>query len=139
MPIPDTDPLVAVPMVTPFNDQDQDDYDAAQLNVQRWLKTPISAYIIGSQSGEEFYMSEPERVELVRCVTEALGGDRFTVGGIDCPSVTETLRQAERHAEAGAEMVRVRFPRSEATVDGLPLETYLQPLIGIEQLLAPLC
>ena len=89
-------------MVTPFNEQDQVDHDAAQFNVQRWLKTPISAYVIGSQSGEEFYMSEPERVELVRCVTEALNGERFTVGGIDCPSVTETLRQAERHAEAGA-------------------------------------
>ena len=116
MPIPNTNPLVAIPMVTPFNEQDQVDYYAAQLNVQRWLKTPISAYAIGSPSGEEFYMSEPERVELVRCVTEALDGQRFTVGGIDCPSVTETLRQAERHAQAGAEMVRVRFPRSEAIV-----------------------
>jgi dihydrodipicolinate synthase/N-acetylneuraminate lyase len=116
MPISDIDPLVALPMVTPFNEQDQVDYDAAQRNVERWINTPISAYIIGSQSGEEFYMSEPERVGLVRHVTEALDGDRFTVGGIDCPSVAETLRQAERHAEAGAEMVRVRFPRSEASV-----------------------
>lgn len=116
MPIPATDPLVTVPMVTPFNEQDQVDYDAAQRNVQRWLKTPITGYIIGSQSGEEFYMSESERVELLRCVTGVLEGDRFTVGGIDCPSVNETLRQADRHAEAGAEMVRIRFPRSEEVV-----------------------
>ena len=116
MPIPETDPLVAVPMVTPFNERDEVDYDAAQSNLERWLSTPIRIYIIGSESGEELYLSEPERVNLVRRVTEVLDGERITVGGIDCPSVTETLRQAERYAEAGAEMVRIRFPRAEATV-----------------------
>ena len=114
--IPESDPLVAVPMVTPFDENDQVDLDAAQSNIERWLATPLSAFIIGSQSGEEFFMSEAERVELVQCVSDALPDDRIAVGGIDCPGVTETLRQAERYAEAGAEMVRIRFPRTEAAV-----------------------
>ena len=116
MPIPTTDPLVTVPMVTPFNEKDQVDYDAAQKNVERWRKSPLSGFLIGSQSGEEFLMSEPERVALLRVVTEALADDRFSIGGIDCASVTETLRQVENYAQAGAEMVRVRFPRQEEIV-----------------------
>ena len=116
MTIPTNDPLVAVPMVTPFDTADQLDFDAAQRNVERWCNTAISVFIIGSQSGEEFMMSEYERVELLGCVTDALEGERITVGGIDAPSVVETLRQAERYAEAGAEMVRVRFPRIESEV-----------------------
>ena len=116
MTIPTNDPLIAVPMVTPFDTADQLDFDAAQRNVERWCNTAISVFIIGSQSGEEFMMSESERVELLGCVTDALEGERITVGGIDAPSVVETLRQAERYAEAGAEMVRVRFPRIESEV-----------------------
>lgn len=116
MTIPTNDPIVAVPMVTPFDDTDAVDFDAAQRNVQRWCQTAISVFIVGSQSGEEFMMSELERVDLLRCVTDALEGDRITAGGIDAPSVVETLRQAERYAEAGAEMVRLRFPRIESEV-----------------------
>lgn len=124
MPIPHDNPVVAMPMVTPFDNHDQVDFSAAQSNVERWLSTPASGFIVGSQSGEELYLSEPERVDLLRCVTEALDGQRFTVGGIDCPSVTETLRQAERYTEAGAEMVRIRIPRSEECV-----ESYFEQVI----------
>ncbi len=42
---------------------------------------------------------------------------RFLIGGIDCPSVTETLRRAVAFAEAGAEMVRLRIPRYESVVE----------------------
>lgn len=116
MTIPTNDPLVAIPMVTPFNESDEIDFDAAQRNVERWSGTANQIFIVGSQSGEEFMMSEQERVDLLRCVTDALEGERITAGGIDAPSVVETLRQAERYAEAGAEMVRIRFPRIESEV-----------------------
>ena len=116
MTLPNDDPIVAVPMVTPFDKTDQIDFDAAQRNTERWCKTANQVFIIGSQSGEEFMMSEPERVDLLRCVTDALEGGRITAGGIDAPSVVEALRQAERYADAGAEMVRLRFPRIESEV-----------------------
>ena len=68
------DPIVAVPMVTPFDETDQIDFDAAQRNAERWCKTANQVFIIGSQSGEEFMISEPERVDLLRVVTDALEG-----------------------------------------------------------------
>ena len=116
MPIPTTDPLVTIPMVSPFQPNGELDLDAAHHNVKRWLQTPLSGYLIGSQSGEEFSLSEQERVALLQTVTETLEGETFSIGGIDCPSVIETLRQAENYANAGAEMVRIRFPRHEENV-----------------------
>ena len=110
MTLPNDDPIVAVPMVTPFDKTDQIDFDAAQRNTERWCKTANQVFIIGSQSGEEFMMSEPERVDLLRCVTDALEVGRITAGGIDAPAVGEALRQADRYSDAGAEMVRLRFP-----------------------------
>lgn len=116
MPIPPNNPLVTLPMVSPFDADGKLDLDAAQRNVQRWLKTPISGYLIGSQSGEEFLMNEQERNSLLRTVTDSLAGETFSIGGIDCPSAIETLRQAENYVEAGAEMLRIRFPREESLV-----------------------
>ncbi len=116
MPIPPNNPMVTLPMVSPFDAHGKLDLDAAERNVQRWLKTPISGYLIGSQSGEEFMMNEEERLSLLRTVTDCLAGETFSIGGIDCPSAIETLRQAENYVEAGAEMLRIRFPRDEAFV-----------------------
>lgn len=117
MPIPESDPIVAVPMVTPFDAQDRVDYGAAERNIERWRATPLAGYIVGTQSGEEFSLSFEEQLSLGRVVAQALDGQRFLLGGIDCPSVTETLRRAEAFAEVGAEAVRIRFPRNPAVVE----------------------
>lgn len=117
MPIPASDPIVAVPMVTPFDAKDQVDYAAAERNIQRWLATVAHAFIVGTQSGEESCLSLQEQLELARVVGQACDGRRFVVGGIDCPSVTETIRRAEAFASMGVEAVRVRFPRESSIVE----------------------
>lgn len=117
MPIPASDPIVAVPMVTPFDAQDQVDYGAAERNMQRWLATPLEGFIVGTQSGEELCLSFDEQLALARVVGQACDDRRFLVGGIDCPSVTETIRRAEALANAGAEAVRIRFPRDRTVVE----------------------
>ena len=117
MPIPESDPFVTIPMVTPFDDQDQVDHDAIARNISRWMETPLSGFIVGSQSGEEWFLSEAEKLSVARTVVQSVDDFRFVVGGIDCPGVTETLRRADAFADAGAEMVRLRFPRNPALVE----------------------
>jgi dihydrodipicolinate synthase/N-acetylneuraminate lyase len=117
MPIPNEDPLVTIPMVTPFTGDDRVDHEAIRFNVERWSKTPLSGFIIGTASGEEGLLSEDEKLEIMRTVAASLTGQQFLVGGIDCPSVSETLRRAEAFADAGAAMVRLRLPRGDAMVE----------------------
>jgi dihydrodipicolinate synthase/N-acetylneuraminate lyase len=116
MPIPASDPHVSIPMVTPFDDQDRVDHEAIGRNIDRWLQGPLTGFIVGSATGEESMLSEEEKLAITRTVAASVDDQRFVVGGIDCESVTETLRRAESFAEAGAEMVRVRFPRAEQQV-----------------------
>lgn len=111
MPIPDTDPIVNIPVVTPFDDADQVDHNALGRNVERWLATPATGFLVGSQTGEEWTLSEEEKIAVSKTVKQHLDDRRFLMGGIDCPSVTETLRRAEAFAKVGAEVLRVRFPR----------------------------
>ena len=92
MPIPDSDPIVTIPVSTPFDAQDRVDHEALAFNVERWVDTPLSGFIIGTATGEEWFLAESEKLEVMRTVGQVLRGDRFLIGGIDCPSVTETAK-----------------------------------------------
>lgn len=111
MPIPDDAPIVVAPTPTPFTTNDAVDYDALEGNIGRWLETPLSGFVLTTANGEELALSEAERIQIVRVASQARGGQRFTIAGIDNPSTRETQRLADEYAAAGADMVRVRVPR----------------------------
>ncbi len=117
MAIPSEDPIVNIPIVTPFDEQDRVDHDALVRNMERWQTTPATGFLVGSQSGEEWTLSEEEKLAVAATVKSSLDDKCFLMGGIDCPSVTETLRRAEAFANVGAEVVRIRFPRIESVVE----------------------
>ena len=125
MPIPDSDPIVVAPTPTPFSSDDAVDYDALERNIERWLETPLSGFVLTTANGEELALSEAERIEIVRVVAAAHGGQRFTIAGIDNPSTLDTLRLADRYAAAGADMVRVRVPRG---LSDSAVETYFDAI-----------
>ncbi|MBM80377.1 MAG: hypothetical protein CMJ78_07260 [Planctomycetaceae bacterium] len=122
MPIPEIDPIVNLPMITPFDDQDRIDHDAITRNVEKWMSaadegTPaVGIFLVGSASGEEWFLNENDKLEILSTVKQTVGNDRCVMGGIDCPSVTETLKRAEAFVERGAEIVRIRIPRYEPVV-----------------------
>tara|TARA_A100001037_G_scaffold94691_1_gene86174 strand:+ start:4300 stop:5193 length:894 start_codon:yes stop_codon:yes gene_type:complete len=111
MPIPSSHPIVVAPSPTPFTADDKVDHAAIERNVQKWLKTPLSGFVLNSENGEEQFLSETERLDIVRTVNSARNGEKFIVGGVDTSSVTESIRMAEDLVEAGAEMIRIRVPR----------------------------
>ena len=118
MPVPDSDPIVVAPTPTPFASDDAVDYGALERNIERWLATPLSGFVLTTANGEELALGEAERIEIVRVAAAAHGGKRFTIAGIDNPSTLDTLRLADGYAAAGADLVRVRVPRglSDAAV-----------------------
>ena len=118
MTLPHEDPIVLAPSPTPFQKDDTVDYGAIERNIGRWLKTPLSGFILNSENGEESFLSEVERIEIVRTVQRARGGQKLIVAGVDSPSVTESLRLGEALVAAGADLLRVRIPRLTSNVRG---------------------
>ena len=116
MPLPVDDPIVVAPSPTPFKEDDSVDHAAIERNVARWLDTPLSGFVLNSENGEEAFLSEQEQLDIVRTVDGARTGKKFIVGGVDNPSVTESLRIAEALVRAGAELIRVRVPRLTSNV-----------------------
>ena len=110
------DPLVGLPMLTPFDEKDKVDYSSAVYNVEKWNKTKADIFIIGTASGEELYLSEDEKVNLVSTISGSLEKGKVVCAGIDNPSISETLRLAENYEKSGAKLLRIRYPRNESTL-----------------------
>lgn len=105
------DPLIVAPTPTPFDAEDRVDADALARNIERWNRTSLSGFVLGTANGEELSLSDDEKLLVVRAVSEVRAQDRMVIAGIDTPSTTYTLELADRYADAGADMVRVRIPR----------------------------
>ena len=50
MPIPAENPIVTIPVSTPFDADDRVDFDALAFNLDRWSQTPLAGFIIGTAS-----------------------------------------------------------------------------------------
>jgi len=111
-------PIVVAPMPTPFDADDQVDYAAIERNTQRWLDTPLSGFVLNSENGEESFLDEAERIQIVKTVAAIASDSKIIIGGVDSPSVTDTVRKANQLVEAGADMVRIRIPRLTDNFEG---------------------
>ncbi len=103
--------MVVAPTPTPFTDAGDVDLDAMGRNVERWLQTPLSGFVLGTANGEENALSDDEKMDIVQTVHDARNGERMVIAGVDLPSSPEVLHLAERYAAAGADLIRVRIPR----------------------------
>ena len=110
--IPERDsiPIVA-PTPTPFDHNDKPDLQLLEENISRWVGTGLSGFVIGSYGGEEFHLSQTEKTEIIKTVSQAHQGQKFVIAGIDTLSPTVAAMQAEEYAKVGADMVRVRIPK----------------------------
>lgn len=126
MPVPAQDPIIVAPTNTPFRDDESVDYDALARNVEKYVDTALSGYVVGSYGGEEFHMGEPEKVRCVKTVSEAHNSQKFVIAGIDTLSPIEAVRLANLYAENGADMVRVRIPPRAARGNAESVQKYFE-------------
>ena len=81
--IPDSDPIIVAPTNLPVKDDDSLDYDALARNIEKFCNTALSGFVIGSYGGEEFHISEQEKVKAMKTVSDAHSGRKFVIGGIE--------------------------------------------------------
>ena len=111
MGIPERDPIIVAPTPTPFDDENRVNLDAMARNLDRWLDTPLSGFVLGTGIVEETHLAEDEKVAILERVANVAAGERLIIGGLDYPAPDDAMRLATRYAEAGADLIRVRIPR----------------------------
>ena len=91
MTIPTNDPIIVAPTPMPLKANDNIDHDKLARNVERWLDTDLSGFVVVSYGGEELHFGEPDKVAAVKTVAQAHKGEKFVIAGIDTPSPTEAV------------------------------------------------
>lgn len=144
-------PIVA-PTPTPFTKNDKPDYLSIEKNINKWNETSLDGFVLGSYGGEEFHLSEDEKIEIIKVVSATMSNKKFIIAGIDTASPTIALKLSEKYAHAGANMIRVRIPKidkdksNENVVDyfktitdnsSIPVIVIHQPPISMDINLSP--
>nr|XP_024001128.1 4-hydroxy-2-oxoglutarate aldolase, mitochondrial [Salvelinus alpinus] len=98
------------PIATPFTQKEDVDYYKLDENLQKYANIPFKGLVVQGSNGEYPYLTDEERVEVVRRVRLALPTDKLVMAGSGCESTKGTVVMTERMAGAGADLVLVVTP-----------------------------
>jgi 4-hydroxy-tetrahydrodipicolinate synthase len=102
---------ILIPMVTPFKENHEVDYDkAARLAEYLVANKKGDTLILSGTTGEFHTQSFEERVKIFETVKKAVGGTIPLIAGIGCASTVETIALARKAADLGFETVMIVAP-----------------------------
>ncbi len=113
---------VLPPMVTPFKENGDVDYDAYACNIDRWNTTELAGYLTLGSNSETPFLSEDEKLELIRLTVSGAAKGKHVMVGTGLESIRETIRLTNKAASLGAQSALILTPgffQSEMTTPAL--------------------
>jgi Dihydrodipicolinate synthase/N-acetylneuraminate lyase len=101
---------VIPPMMTPFREDEEVDYEMFVRNIKRWNKDDLGGYLVLGSNSEASYLSETEKLRLIRLTVEQAKRGRTVIAGTGLESAKETLRLTEKAANLGIDAALVLTP-----------------------------
>ena len=101
---------VIPPMVTPFKAKGELDTKAFVSNIEKWNKDKLAGYLVLGSNSETVYLSEKEKLELVKLTAENAKKDRVIFAGSGLESARETIKLTNKCAKLGAHCALVLTP-----------------------------
>ncbi|MBD3289152.1 dihydrodipicolinate synthase family protein [candidate division KSB1 bacterium] len=101
---------VIPPMITPFKENGDVDYDAFLLNLEKWNRSDLCGYLVLGSNSETVYLNEREKQKLIELtVTNARKG-RFILAGTGSESTRQTIELTNHAGAFGAHAALVLPP-----------------------------
>ncbi len=97
------------PITTPFVDGKLA-CDKLAANIERWNRAGLAGYVAFGSNGEYTYLSEPEKLEVVKTVVGAAAPGLKIIAGTGCESTWETIHLTNACARLGAHAALVVTP-----------------------------
>ncbi len=101
---------VLPPMITPFKENGDVDYDAFVFNLHRFNEARLAGCLVIGSNSETAFLSEEEKLELVRLTVENTAPGRQILVGTGLDSVRETIKLTNACAHLGADAALVLTP-----------------------------
>ena len=111
-----TDPLVAklagvfVPISTPFNDNEDVDYDALKCNLDLYAQSGVLGYLALGSNGENRSLTEDEKLLVLKTIVRYKGQGQVVMAGATYDAQRDTGRFLADAARAGADLGLVLSP-----------------------------
>ncbi|RGY99601.1 dihydrodipicolinate synthase family protein [Clostridium sp. AM58-1XD] len=116
---------VLPPVVTPFTEGGDVDYDAFVSNIEKWNETGLTGYLILGSNSETCYLSREEKLELIRLSAEHRSEGKHIMAGTGLESIRETIDLTNDAAKLGAESALILTPSFfDASMDSAALIDY---------------
>ncbi len=98
------------PMLTPFTEQGEVDYDAHVRNLERWNKDDLGGYLVLGSNSETAYLTETEKLKLIELTVQHTKKGRTVLAGTGLESTRETIRLTNLAADIGAHAALLLTP-----------------------------
>ena len=111
---------IYTPLATPFAADGSLDARALALNVEKYLRSPLTGLVVLGSNGEAPQLEEHEADLAIKTVRAAMPKDRPLLAGTGRESTAATIAATERAASLGVDAVMVRTPsfyKSQMTTD----------------------
>ncbi len=96
--------------VTPFTDDDKVDTAGIKHNIGLWAAAGCHGFLALGSTGEFVVLDDNERDQVITAARDAVPSDRVLSVGVGHQGTAQTIRQAKRAAEMGADVVLVVTP-----------------------------
>lgn len=101
---------IYTPVITPFNDQGDIQYDAFSEQIQYLVEAGVQGLMIGGTTSEYYVESHEERIQLLRLARQSMSPDQKLVFGTGSMDPRDSVRLAEQAADNGADAILVATP-----------------------------
>ena len=79
-------------------------------NINKYNQFELAGYVVGGSTGENVYLTDEERIRLLRAAKESAAPGRKIIAGTGCESTHNTIAATNRAADLGADAALVILP-----------------------------
>ncbi len=101
---------VLPPMITPFKEDGSVDFGKFERNIKKWNKTGLTGYLVLGSNGETPYISEEEKLELIRLTVKNASPEKIVMVGTGLESTQATIDLTNKAADLGAHCALILTP-----------------------------
>ncbi len=98
------------PLITPFRENGDVDYDAFVWNLNRWNDDPLAGYLVLGSNSETAYLDEGEKLKLIGLTVKTAKKGRLIFAGTGVESTRETIRLTNKAARLGVQAALILTP-----------------------------
>lgn len=101
---------IICPILTPMKSDESIDYDGLLVEIDRLIDAGIYGIFCFGTNGENYALSEDEKIEILRVTIEHVNGRVPVYAGTGCITTRDTIRLSRKAEQMGADVLSVITP-----------------------------